>query len=256
MLCDTDWSRVDAVVLNMNEAGRAGLLERVPRIGEKTRLIDCPRGVELAGARFVERKPGKRLACIGDPDFPSGPALLLQCMKVLCDADAEYSLHVAGSIRGDALETYLRTMADELGLSGRVTFDGHQADLDAYLADKQYIVSTALFDGIPLHVLEGMARGLKPVVHAFPGSRGLLPDEHLFRTPEEFRAIVTDGTFDPSAYRRFVETRFSLRRTHDRINELLMELEADPVRGEENGNWTGSVEPVGSSAGREGGADD
>lgn len=257
LLCDTDWGRIDAVVLNMNETGRAALLQRVPQIGEKTRLIDCPRGVDLEEAEFVDRGPGNQLACVCDLSLLAGPALMLQCMKALCEADEQYMLHVAGAIRDDALEAYLHTMTDELGLSGRITVHGYQEDLGAFLADKSYLVSTTLFDGFPQAVLEGMARGLKPVVHAFPGSRGMLPDECLFRTPEEFRRIVADGRYEPKAYRAFVEQRFPLRRSHERINELLMELESGASEASPAGRYDGNGETAGVTGGRgEEGADD
>ena len=69
-------------------------------------------------------------------------------------------VEVAG--RGSCLED-LKGLAADLGVAERVTFLGEVRDIPALLGRARMFVQPSLSEGIPLTVLEAMARGL-PVV--------------------------------------------------------------------------------------------
>jgi MoaA/NifB/PqqE/SkfB family radical SAM enzyme len=84
-----------------------------------------------------------------------------------------------------------------------------------------------------------MARGLKPVIHTFPGCRTFFPDEFLYRTVDEFCERILAGPYEPRAYRDFVAERFGLSKQLARVEALLAELEKQvPARtNAERGTW-------------------
>jgi len=191
-------------------------------------------GVNLDRWPFADRPRGAHLACLVHDAGSANLPLLLQCFHALHRADGRYKLFVAGLARdGGALDQYLACLRTELGLDGSAFFEPAPDDKPRWLADKHYVVSAAV-DGSDLPgVLEAMATGLEPVVHAWPGSRELLDETHLFRTSEEFCRRVLHDPYEPRACRDFVAGRFALARMLERVNEVLCALEADPLKGDE-----------------------
>ena len=73
--------------------------------------------------------------------------------------------------------------------------------------------------------MEGMACGLKPVIHNFPGAECIFPQEFLFNISEGFCEQVLSGAYEPQRYRKFVEEKYSLKNQLDRINDIFTEFE-------------------------------
>jgi glycosyltransferase involved in cell wall biosynthesis len=116
-----------------------------------------------------------------------------------------------------------------MGLTDALIFDGWQKDVATWLEDKHYLVSASIVEGHPVSVLEAMARGLKPVIHVYPGCRDCFPAEYLWRTLDEFCERILMDPYRPAEYRDYVATNFSLRRQLDSINGLYLDFEQHPV---------------------------
>ena len=164
--------------------------------------------------------------------LPKNPMFALQCFQKLHSIDPEYRLGFAGQIRDDVLEQYLQHTVAEMGLGESVSFDGWQQDITAYLEDKHYVVSTSLVEGQPVQMHQAMARGLKPVVHSFPGCRDFLPDECIFLTVDEFCHRVLEESYRPESYRDFVARRYSQVAYLAKVNEIFLAMERRPVTEE------------------------
>jgi hypothetical protein len=76
-------------------------------------------------------------------------------------------------------------------------------------------------------ILEGMACGLKPVIHNFPGADQIFPGECLFNISEAFCQQVCCEQYEPRKYREFVEQRYPQRKQLSEINRLLLRFEAE-----------------------------
>jgi len=144
--------------------------------------------------------------------------------------DPEFRLFFAGNFQDDGvLEAYLQDLVQEMGLADVVAFQGWQRDVAAWLEDKHYLVTGSVVEGHPVGVLEGMARGLKPVIHMFPGCRDFFPEEYLWRTVDEFCRRILADPYEPQAYRDYVRERFSLRAQWAKVNDLFLEFERRPL---------------------------
>jgi len=150
---------------------------------------------------------------------------LLQCMQKLHYLDADYRLYFSGEFEDAAVEQYVKYMIEALGLSNVVFFDGKQKNMKAWLRDKHYIVSTNITNGDMAAVLEGMACGLKPVVHNFPGAGEILPAEFLFNLTEDFCRQILSETYEPARYRGIVDQKYSGKAEMKQINEVLVRVE-------------------------------
>jgi len=221
------WEHVDILVQLGSAAVEAALAERVPDIRNRTRLAVVPQGVNLERYAFQPRQRGKHLACTGYLSMEANPALLLQCMQKLHYIDPEYRLFFSGRFESPVLEQYVRHMVQTLGLTEVVSFEPYPRDLNAWLGDKHFIVSTGIGESQVESVLAGMAGGLKPVVHNFSGAETLLPSASLFNIAEEFCERVLAPDYEPVDYRRFVEQRYPMDEHLRHINGILIQLETE-----------------------------
>jgi glycosyltransferase involved in cell wall biosynthesis len=139
-------------------------------------------------------------------------------------------------------------MVEVMGLQDVVFFDGWQSDVNSWLEDKHFIVSGSIGESQGMGLLEGMACGLKPVIHNFPGASEIFPQDCLFNIAEEFCDEITSKDYDSSKYRAFVEERYPLSAQLRKINQLFGQLETE-IEAESVENSSVS-EPVETSVSR------
>jgi len=223
------WENIDILMTDGNPLVKDALLHKVPDIKNRTWLVTIPNGVDLDKLKFIDRGRGKNLACIGHLSVRKNPMLLLQCMQKLHYIDSEYKLFFAGTFQNPMVEQYVRHMAQALELTEVVFFDGWHEDINSWLQDKHYIVSGSIAESQGMGLLEGMACGLKPVIHNFPGASAILPSEFLFNISEEFCQQILADTYEPQRYRRFAEENYPLKNQLSKVNDILTQLEAESM---------------------------
>ncbi len=221
------WENIDTLVTVGNSFVKDALLRRVPDIEGRTQLITIPNGVNLDKFKFAQRAPGKNIACVGYLNMRKNPMFLLQCMQKLHYIDTEYKLFFGGTSQNPMLEQYVRHMVEVLELKDVVFFDGWQVDVSSWLRDKHYIVSTSIGESQGMGILEGMACGLKPVIHNFPGADQIFPSEFLFNISEEFCEQILSDKYEPQKYRGFVKEHYPLKNQLSKINDIFAQFEGE-----------------------------
>jgi tetratricopeptide (TPR) repeat protein len=229
-----NWDNIDVLITVGNSFVLKTLRQQTPNINEATSVLTIPNGVNLEKFPLTERKRGKNLACVGNINMGKNAMFLLQCMQKLHYIDPEYRLFFAGACKDMALEQYLKHMVGVLGLSDVVFFDGWQEDMRTWLNDKHYIVSTSIIESQGMALLEGMASGLKPIIHHFPGANEIFPNEFLFTISEEFCRLIMSDSYEPMRYREFVMARYGLKHQLDGINRIFTHFENTPFHRHES----------------------
>ena len=235
-----NWANIDILVTVGHSFFRDALIQTVPELDESTSIVTVPNGVNLEKFAFTNRQRGKNIAFLANLRMVKNPAFILQCMQKLHYIDPEYRLFLGGESADAALEQYVKYMVDALDLRDVVFFDpprfasqkrsrGGQEDVSSWLEDKHYIVSTSIIESEGMGLLEGMACGLKPVIHNFPGADQAFPSEFLFNISEEFCEQILSNKYEPQRYRRFVEEYYPLGNQLIKINELFCQLESESV---------------------------
>jgi tetratricopeptide (TPR) repeat protein len=237
-----NWENIDILITVGNRCVNEVFEKQVPNVGERVRMVTIANGIDLDKFKFVKRKRGKNIAFVGNLRMVKNPMFVLQCMAALGRLEKGYRLFFAGRFSDAVVEQYLMHMVGELGLKDIVFFDGWQRDVHAWLSDKHYIVSSSVIESQGMGILEGMAYGLKPLVHNFPGAKGTFGEEFVFNTAEEFCGQILSGDYRPERYRRFVEYHYSLERQLARISEVLAGLEEE--LGDEKAGYAGDVMPA------------
>jgi glycosyltransferase involved in cell wall biosynthesis len=80
----------------------------------------------------------------------------------------EWRLDLVG---GGPDEERFKSLANELGLAGRITFHGHSADVARLLARSQIFLLITNWEGFPRSTLEAMRAGLPSIVTDVGGNR-------------------------------------------------------------------------------------
>ncbi|MEN6334692.1 MAG: hypothetical protein ABFE01_10555 [Phycisphaerales bacterium] len=224
---DVCWENVSILVQIGSSAVEETLVEQVPDIRNRTRLVVVPNGVNLRRYTLRRRDRGKNLACIGCLTMQANPAFLVQCMQKLHYLDPGYRLSFAGTFESPILEQYVRHMVRTLNLTDVVTFEPSYGELNCWLSDKHYIVACGIGENQVEALLAGMACGLKPIIHNFPGADKLFPSAYLFNIAEQFCEQVLAREYEPEQYRRFVEQRYPLDQQLSRVNGILQQIETE-----------------------------
>ncbi len=222
---EINWNNVDDLVLVCPHI-RSILADRFPDIEKLTRVNVIPNCVDLDKFYFKDKPFGKRIAFVGALRPAKNIPLLLQCFREIHAVDPEYSLHVAGELFGAPLHQgelfyYIKHALEQFRIKQSATFEGRVEDVSAWLDDKDFILSTSIREGHPVNVVEGMAKGLKPVVHNFPGAKSLYPSDWVFNTAVECRDLVLGTHLNRREYRAYAQKRWSSEVILPQLDALL-----------------------------------
>jgi len=219
-----NWSAVDRLIFVAPHI-RDILKELSPGVIDGVKMEVIYNGLDLDKIPFKERKAGFNLAWVGFINYKKNPPMALQVMKKLVDIDKRYILHVAGSFQDLRYKIYLEYMIKEMGLQDNVIFYGWVDDMEKFWEDKNYLLHTSIHEGHSLAIMEAMARGIKPILHNFRGTKELYPKCSVFNTIEEAINKTIYGIYNSETYSFWVEhNRWTLDCQLRDIRKVLEEI--------------------------------
>ena len=189
-----DWKKVDHVVC-VNRFFAANL---ETRINKSVHLVY--NGIDTSKWDFEERTSGNKIAIVGYVNQKKNFPLALQILAAL---PQEYSLHIAGDYQDMQVVDYILNLGRTL--EREIYLDGEIPNINSWLEDKNYLLSCAISEGNPNNVLEAMAKGIKPVVHNWPGSEDQIPPDLRFSTVAEATQIIRDKKYESNRYKSIID---------------------------------------------------
>lgn len=217
-----NWQAIDCLVFVAEHVRRA-FSRRFPEIEVREEVV--PNGVDVE--RFTVpscKEEAVDIAFLAHLNYRKNLPLLFQIAAGIRAAGNERVIHVGGDWQRPELEDYFRHMRREMNLRGALVHDGYVEDVPAWLSDKRLLLSTSLNEGHPYNVLEGMAAGLKPVVHNFPGATEVLPEKWVYDTVQQAVERLTGDHGDPYEYREWVRCHYGRDKQVERVCELLSDV--------------------------------
>jgi glycosyltransferase involved in cell wall biosynthesis len=218
-----NWPFVDTLIPTTDHIARV-VRDKCPAIDDLTEIKVISSTVDLSQFQFREREAGFNLAFVGYLNYRKNPSLLLQCLHALVQEDDRYHLHIAGTFQQPELRLYFENMLHVLNLCDHVTLHGWVDDVTHWLDDKDYLILPTIHEGNPYSVLEAAAKGIRPLIHSFPGSAELYPKNWIFATAQELVQRIISDPYEPKSYRDHVASRFGLKPQTERINNLIASL--------------------------------
>jgi tetratricopeptide (TPR) repeat protein len=234
MPSQVDWSKVDHVVF-VNQSVRNIVGKRIPD-GIPTTITY--NGVNLERFTLPAGKPvTKKIASVGYINYKKNPALLLYAFKKIHEYDPQYTLHIAGQHQDPRLELYMSNFLNRHPLP--VYFEGWVDDMPAWYADKQFVISTSLFESFHYSIAEGMASGCLPLIHDWYGADTLYPQEYLFGDPDRCLEIVkrlerADLNTTRRRNREYIADRYDEKGRTPEIHDLIARVLESPNRDGKN----------------------
>ena len=92
--------------------------------------------------------------------------------------------------------------------------------MSQWLEDKTYIWLPTIGESFGRAVLEGMCKGLKPIVRRFPGAEALWPPEYLYDTVDEIKTIL-NKPYNREEYRDWVINKYGIDKIINKFNEYV-----------------------------------
>ncbi len=177
-----------------------------------------PNWIDTEGWPLVDKKQNCKIAMVAQINFKKCFPLALQIIDFL---PQEYSLHIIGQIQDRYHFEYMDHLVKELGLIGRIFYYGEldPKDVNEFLKDKSYILSTSIKEGCPMNILEAMSMGIKPIIHNWPGAKSLFPENCIWTRMSEILPILKN-VYDPKFYRTWIEKNYNLQNA-DKIVEIV-----------------------------------
>lgn len=175
-----------------------------------TRIHTVYNGVDINKFKLQENSvlDNNNVAILSHLNRKKGIALL----RTVIASMPEWSFHVGGSFQEEPVKLYL----EDLELNN-VQYYGLVRN-DEFLKGKRYIMSTSVSESFGMSIAEGMAMGLTPLVHGWPGARDLWPEECVWNTFEELKNIKP---MNAVKCREWIENRYSMDDCIDRLIDIL-----------------------------------
>jgi glycosyltransferase involved in cell wall biosynthesis len=200
-------------------------------------IAQIPNGVDTRHFRpSPNHEKNNEITFIGRLDYMKGIHILLEAFKILKRRGVNAQLRIIGD--GPDREK-LEGMAEDLSISGSVTFSGEIKDVVVPLQESAVFVLPSLSEGLSNVLLEAMACGLPIVATRIGGNIDLIKDgvNGILVDPERpdqlsnaLRKILRDNDLARCMgieARKTVEEQFSMDSVVKRYVELYKELVMD-----------------------------
>ena len=177
--------------------------------------------VDLSKRTYREYHHGVKIAYVGYMNHKKNPALLLQALEMLT-MFPEYELHWAGVHQDRRVELYWDRLKESMNLGDRVIEYGwvENERIDKWLDDKDYVISSSYLESFCYGIADGMAKGIKPLIHNFVGS-GIYPESLKWNSMEDLYNLLEDGEYDSFSYRKFIDDNYSKEVIMPKIIDML-----------------------------------
>lgn len=220
---DVYWENVDKLIIVTNHL-KALLISGIPNLENRVDILTIKNGVDIQKFKLKRRAKGFNIAYIGYIHSRKNPVLLLQVMRRLVNEDIRYKLFIAGKFQEPLIQIYFNYQVKEMGLENNIIFDGWQNDINTWLQDKEYILSTSIHESFGYGIAEAMARGIKPIIHNFVFAKEIWDEEYLFNTNEEALEMIKSHNYSSDKYRTYIEKNYSLKEQITNIKKLINKI--------------------------------
>lgn len=196
------WGKVDCPVFVAEHA-----LETAQKIVTIENPVIIHNGLDATKFNYLDRQDGFNIAFDGNMNYKKNPEMLVQIMEKLIKIDKRYKFFWAGNY--DDLRTllYMEHIIKELGMQENFFFEKWQDNVDTWLEDKNYYLSTSILETYGYSIVEAMAKGIKPIVHNFYGAKEYYDQEYLFNTIDEAVNMIINKDYNSKKYREFAEQK-------------------------------------------------
>jgi hypothetical protein len=215
-----EWGNVHTVVFE-SPFLRQEALARYPWLETVVRTAVRATGIDTQRFAFQSRVAGKNIAVIARCMADKGFQLVYEAARQLESDGYQFFLGIAHANANPRLTPYLLE-----NKPSNVTI-AHNVDPAVWLndIDAHYIMSASNYETLGYSIVEGMALGLKPLIHRMPGAELHWQPEWLWTSLSDLKLRLQEP-YESKSYRVFVEQVFSVDVCGPQFEKLLRESNA------------------------------
>ena len=210
MPSDIRWDVVDKLIF-VSEHMEELFADRFPDVSVDTTVIHNGVDLDRFGLRTDADGEGD-IAFAAHLNHRKNLPLLVQIAARLAAEDPERRIRVAGDWQHPVLRHYMEHVTANSRAGQVIRHEGWVDDMSDWLPESTYLLSTSMHESFGYSICEGMACGLKPVIHDFPGAREFYAGEFLFTTVDEAVRMLRARPRRAGVYRKYVARKFPRRR--------------------------------------------
>ena len=220
-----DWNKVDKLILVNNTCKQIAMDKFRIRPDIMTVINN---GVDVERLKIPQdKKYNKKIAFVGFLNYKKAPDLLLHTFYNIWKHDPSFEFHIAGDFQDERYVLYFNSIMPHMPF--KLHFDGWVQDMPKYLEDKDYVISTSLFESFQYSIAEGMSQGVIPLVHGWWGADQLYPKKYVFYNLDEPVDIIkefeqSNKEEERNKVRQHIIRNFSLEKQIKEIKDVLETL--------------------------------
>jgi len=157
---------IDPYFLCSSEFIRSGFLKSLPYLNE--RKVKTILTAKQIGTAEISTSSPRNIIMTQQLNEDKGHATVFKALAVI---DTPFRLHILGTGR---IETELKQLAADLGLSKNIVWHGFTRDIQRLLQQSDIFILASLEEGLPNTLQEALACGLLPVARDVGGVREVL----------------------------------------------------------------------------------
>lgn len=221
-------------IVCISAAASTSLVQWLPELSG--RVTECPNGIDID--EFASATSLDKAEVFG---VPNGTPIVLSVGRLSPIKDHTTMLRAVSSVPelhlaivgSGSLHDELRSLAQALGILGRVHFLGRRMDIPQLLKTADIYVQSSLWEGLSIAALEAMASGLPVIASEVPGLADVVADTGLLfpaqnheRLAECLRLLLHDGELRQRLSHAAQERakQYSIERTRDCYEQLYREM--------------------------------
>jgi len=174
-------------------------------------------GIDLEKLSYRERRPGMVIGYAGNIVPAKGILIMFHYLRELLNRQKGYSLKMIGLNRFHGREgEYYNYYKNDLPIIEA----GETNNINQWLEGVDFLWQPSLTESFSLIIGEAMAKGIKPLINDFYGSRELWPEELIYRDFSGFMKIL-QADYDSAKYRAWAE-KYSLDKAVEKIKKEVL----------------------------------
>ncbi len=217
------WENVDHVIfINKNFVDIFNQLSGID-LFSITQISEIPNPL-TASEVFHERTPGFNIAHVSRFHADKNPLMALEILSELVTLDSRYKLFMIGKVQDMQLFHSCMDFAKKAGLQNHFIYEGIKNNVENWLLNKSFILSTSIVESQGMALLEAMCQGIKPIIYSGFGLEKTFPPEYLFLKTKEAVQLISTGEYDSNRYREEASSLFGNETIFPKIDDLLFSL--------------------------------
>ena len=193
----------------------------IPSIPINIKQHDISHGVNTDTFTFRNKPHGKNIAWVTRRWSAKGKEFALEIAVLLKRIDPEYKIYALGvddycSWESAYFEYFIRENQID-----NIIWEEHTDDMNAWLEDKDFALCCSKKETFSYAIAEGMAKGLKPLIHNFLGAKDIWDSKYIWNTTNDCVKMILSDDFNPQEYKNYIDKHYTLNGMMERINNEL-----------------------------------